>query len=66
MDSYPRCATCRHWEEPPPYEPVSLSGWCKALTEQDDMDNGLIVTSSDYSIYTSAEFGCVLHEPKES
>lgn len=71
MDSYPRCATCKHWEPPDRYTnpPWTLGARCAALTEHDNRNDGrggLIVTSSDYDIHTKAEFGCVLHEPKES
>ena len=67
MDSYPRCATCKWWN-PPLWDelPGLLSGWCEALTKQDDLADGLIITSTDYSIYTRAAFGCIQHEPKES
>lgn len=66
MDSYPRCYTCKQWSPPADDAAWPHRGWCEALTEHDESFEGLIATSTDYSIYTSAEFGCILHEPKES
>lgn len=64
--SMPRCATCKHWNETPAY--LNATGRrCNLLTFGDQK---LVFIRVDYDyeheVYTEPEFGCVLHEPKET
>ena len=50
----PNCKTCKHWKKD------HSRGVCERL---DSMDNDLFdLTVADVEIYTSPEFGCILHE----
>jgi len=74
MEPYPRCATCKHWEQ---YrnKQTFVWGWetdardyggCDAIPNNEEriQQNGDLDWSSIHAV-TRNDFGCVLHEPKE-
>lgn len=74
MTTSPRCSTCKWWTGRADDDRYSYT--CKLLTSARKVQPGVIDVCLDYSctcgwarvdtIDTRADFGCVLHEEKES
>jgi hypothetical protein len=61
------CATCKHWHR----RGTTEWGICQALTDDDDQHGPerfarfVMYSGGEYTMDTAADFGCVLHEPRE-
>lgn len=66
MSDLPRCATCKHWTEDGDEDG---RGDCSALgpgTSFGAWAYGHDVEPDDYGFICPPDFGCSLHEPKET
>lgn len=73
MDSYPRCATCKHYRATVTHaEDLTLYELPYGSCAQIDADDAWMLVCrptsgiGDCDITVEAIFGCVQHEPKES
>lgn len=62
MTDYPRCKTCRHWDDRG--RPADRMYICDnpKVFEGDELDEADAETGC---FYTGPDFGCVHHKPKE-
>lgn len=62
------CDTCKHWRSPKAGEYKEPMGICRKITDLDDDRVTYIYAphcEEGPELYTSSDFGCVLHEPRE-
>lgn len=66
---YPRCATCKHWDEDTDAYDGPRHGICLRVTAADKESWGgdpiVHYSGGEYHFTTREDFGCVLHEPRE-